>query len=634
MARLNNNKFTMLPLGTVRPAGWLKRQLRIQADGLSGHLDEFWPDIKDSAWFGGTAEGWERGPYWLDGLIPLAWTLDDDALKAKAKKYVEYIVAHQGEDGWLGPRSANVTNPEATENYDIWAVFLANKMLCQYHEATGDKSVLEAVEKCLRMCEAHMDRRPLFGWGMMRWFEALVSIYYVHEQTGEAWLLDLAEKHRKQGFDWMKFFASEDITVPTPRRGMWRWDKHVVNLAMCLKAYPIYARMTGNVSDMIFAAKMIDTLDRYHGQVTGVFTGDECVAGKNPIQGTELCAVAEYMYSLEHLLATLGDPAFGDRLERIAFNAWPATFSPDMWGHQYDQQVNQVQCAINPDHMWTTNGPDSNLYGLEPNFGCCTSNMHQGWPKFAANLWMRTEDGGLAAVAYAPSEVNIEVNGIPVSVTLETDYPFDDTLKFTVKADLPVRFALALRIPAWTHGVELTMDEIKVGSPTPGAFHVIESEWEGETVITLKLPMAVKTTRRYNKAISIERGPLVYSLKIGEQWTRVNADQPCRELPHADWEVRPTTPWNYALIVNENNPSESITFETCEVGDCPFSPEGAPVTAKVKGRILEGWGLANGWAYETPISPVETTGPVEELTLIPYGCTNIRITEFPVVDQK
>ena len=95
--------FKPLRLGSIRPTGWLQRQLRLQADGLSGHLDEFWPDIKNSAWIGGNAEGWERGPYWLDGVVPLAYQLDDENLIAKVRHWLDYILARQQPDGWLAP---------------------------------------------------------------------------------------------------------------------------------------------------------------------------------------------------------------------------------------------------------------------------------------------------------------------------------------------------------------------------------------------------------------------------------------------------------------------------------------------------------------------------------------------------
>ena len=90
-----------LALGAVRPSGWLLRQMRIQADGLSGHLDQFWPDVSESQWFGGPAEGWERAPYWLDGAIPLAWLLDDAPMKARITSHVNFIITHQRDDGWL-----------------------------------------------------------------------------------------------------------------------------------------------------------------------------------------------------------------------------------------------------------------------------------------------------------------------------------------------------------------------------------------------------------------------------------------------------------------------------------------------------------------------------------------------------
>ncbi|MBL9127223.1 MAG: glycoside hydrolase family 127 protein, partial [Verrucomicrobiales bacterium] len=474
-----------------------------------------------------------------------------------------------------------------------------------------------------------LDRHPLFDWGKFRWFEGAIAVHYLYERTGEPWLLALAKKLHAQGFDYGAFHASPDSTSPTPRRGLWTWEKHVVNTAMALKAGPIAWRMTGQGSDLRETARLLEHLDRYHGQANGMFSGDECLSGRNPLQGTELCAVVEALYSLELAVAASGDAALADRLERIAFNALPATFAPDMWSHQYDQQANQVQCTVNPDHMWSTNGPESNVFGLEPNFGCCTANLHQGWPKFAAHLWMSAPSNGLALVAYAPSVVRFSPSGVAVTARLTTDYPFRDEAKVTVTTDRPVRFPLLLRVPAWAEGATIRVGDREARPMRPGTFHRVSREWSGTVEITLRFPMSVATRRRYNGAVSVERGPLVYALRVGESWNRIHADQPHRELPHGDFEVHGTSPWNYGLLVNEDDPSKSFAFEERPVGERPFSPEGAGVQARAKGRRLPQWKLEHGWAGETPVSPQTSNEPIEELTLLPYGCAKLRVTEFP-----
>ncbi|MCK4758651.1 MAG: glycoside hydrolase family 127 protein, partial [Candidatus Aminicenantes bacterium] len=291
-------KLKPMPLGSIKPTGWLKNQLRIQADGLSGHLDEFWPDISDSAWFGGKSDAWERAPYWLDGVVPLAFLLEDENLIARVTKYMNQIIAHQDESGWISPA-------EDQSKYDLWAIFLVLKPLIQYHEATGDERIPDVVEKTLRWVDGHIDRRPLFNWGKFRWFESLLSIYWLYERTQEDWLLELAVKLQAQGFDWESFFRRFPLTGITPK-GKWTFMGHVVNNGMAVKAPALWWRLTGDENDKHMVYEMIEKQDLYHGQAAGIFSGDECFAGKNPSQGTELCAVVEYQFSLEILLSILG----------------------------------------------------------------------------------------------------------------------------------------------------------------------------------------------------------------------------------------------------------------------------------------------------------------------------------------
>ena len=624
-APLQLNAFNPLPLGAVKPKGWLREQLRIQAAGLTGHLDEFWNDVgPNTAWLGGTGEGWERGPYYLDGLLPLAYQLDNPQLKAKANKWVEWSLTHQQPDGQFGPM----------KNDDWWPRMVMLKVLTQYAEVTGDPRVVPFMTRYFHYELENLPRRPLRDWGRYRWQDNVVSVLWLYNRTGDKRLLELARLLHEQGYDWEAQFRDFRYTAKTTRAILGpkhqgpppdaAMQTHGVNNAMALKSSPVWWLITDDASDRAALDRQLALLDKYHGLPNGMFSGDEHLAGIDPSQGIELCAVVESMFSYEQALAILGDPTLADRLERVAYNALPATLSNDMWSHQYDQQPNQIACD-RAHRQWSTNGDDSNLFGLEPNFGCCTANLHQGWPKLTSSLWMESADGGLFAAAYAPSEVHTVLGGRTVTVEESTNYPFDGKLEFVVHVNEMQRFPMTFRAPVWAHAVTVILNGKPYRTWNSGLMR-IDREWRDGDRVSFTLPMEPRVSHWFHRAAVFERGPLVFALPLDAKWSELKA----YAEKSGDWQLAPTKEWNYAV---ELGSCDAKAVER-PIGATPFDVNNPPVVMQVRGRMLPGWTVSEHSAGPVPSSPVEGTGPLRSLTLIPYGAAKLRITAFPYLREE
>ena len=620
---LARNAFYTLPLGSIRPTGWLRSQLQIQAAGLGGHLDETWADVgSNSGWLGGTGESWERGPYFLDGLLPLAYLLDDARLKVKAQRYIDWTLDHQAPDGLIGPSSNN----------DWWPRMVMLKALTQYAEISGDSRVIPLMSRYFDYQLKTLPGRPLRDWGKFRWQDNALTAIWLYNRTGDPKLVDLARLLHQQGYDWQAQYGDFKFTQPiTPEfiklkdgngLGDLALSTHGVNNGMALKAAPVWSMISNNEIDRRGLQQMLAALDKYHGLPNGMFSCDEHFAGRNPSQGSELCTVVETMFSLEQSMAILGDADLGDRLERIAFNALPGTFTDDMWAHQYNQEPNQVEVSLHR-KPWTTDGPESNIFGLEPNFGCCTANFHQGWPKFAASLWMASDDDGLVATAYSPCEVHTMVGNTPVHVVEETEYPFRGTVRITVNPAAPTKFPLRLRIPAWANGAALRINGQPTAAPEAGGFTRIDRAWKAGDVVELRFPLAPRLSRGYHESVSLDRGPLVFSYPIGEDWVKLRD----RGMT-ADWQVFPTSQWNYALAVNDDTVGR-LSVEEAPVGRSPFALKGTPVKLQVAARKVPAWRAVDGVAEAVPQSPLASDEPEEKITLVPYSAAKLRITAFP-----
>lgn len=594
----------------IKPQGWLRDQLILQAKGLCGNLDKVWPDVRDSAWVGGDREGWERVPYWLDGFIPLAYLLEDEDMIARAKRYVDKILENQQEDGWICP-----CDEESRPTYDTWAVQLIAKVLTVWYECSGDERVPDALYRVLKNYYKLLSDGTvsLFTWGKSRWYETCVAIRFVYERNPEEWLLDLVRILREQGTDfdqYLHIFKTPYEYTPTQ-------ESHVVNIAMQLKSEAVsHDFLQEDYRDV--AENRYRILMENNGMPVGTFTGDEHLAGLSPVQGTELCGVVELMYSFEHLYACTGDPKWAERLELVAFNALPATISDDMWTHQYDQQSNQICCSefrANP--IWRTNRRDSGMFGLEPNYGCCTADHGQGWPKLAISAFMH-RDGEIINALPIPSTLDCD----KAKINLSTEYPFRSS--FTYEIEAKQDFTLSIRIPSFAK-------DLKVNGANKRTKEIVLKLKAGDKKsIFVEYSIQPCLESRPHNLKTVRYGSLVFALPIAYDAVKKEyvSNGVERKYPYCDYEYRPTSDWNYGYAAN------TFTAEERERTEIPFSSQNPPLVLKAKVKKID-WGHHPHYTSVCAVTP-NSRKPLsaeETVELYPYGCAKLRMTELPLLKK-
>lgn len=635
---LRGTPFIKLPVGAIQPQGWVLEYLKRQRSGLTGNLGKIsaWLQKDGNAWLSpdGKGEwGWEELPYWLKGYASLAYTLKDKEMIREAQVWIDGVLLSQRPDGNFGPTFVDDKGVE-----DFWPKMIMLYVLQTYFEHTNDRRVLEFMGRFFDYQLAYPeDKFMQMYWQSRRVGDNLHSVLWLYNYTGDPKLLELGHKIHRRGMSWTPREVSAQDWFQTMR------DWHNVNIAQGFREPAVYAQLSNRWSDIQTTYDAFNKVRRYFGQVPGgMFGSDENARPgySDPRQGVETCGMVEQMNSDEELLRITGDPLWAEHAEDVAFNTYPAATMPDFRSLRYITSPNMVLNDDKDHHPGIANsGPFLMMNPFSSR--CCQHNHAQGWPYYAENLFLATSDTGVVAAIYAASTVSLKVaNGVPIRVSLKSNYPFDEKLEFTIRTQRAVEFPFYLRIPRWCDTPSLSVNGKAFPlRSAPGRYVRIERTWQDGDKVVLRLPMhlSIQKWTENKESVSVNYGPLTFSLRIGEQ--HVKKDSIASAIRDSKWqknadpkawpsfEIHPTTPWNYGLLVGQKM---TVKKKPWPKDNFPFTPESAPIWIEAKGRRIPDWILdQHGLCGLLPQSPVDTSEPVEDIILIPMGAARLRISAFP-----
>lgn len=633
--------FVKLPAGSIKPGGWVLKYLELQREGLTGNLGTIsaWLEKNNNAWFSNDGKGdhgWEEVPYWLKGYGNLGYALNDAAIIAETKLWLNKAFESQQADGYFGPKLSPTDRKEIP---DLWPNMLMLWTLQSYYEYTNDTRVIPFMLKYSKWLMNVPDEKLLKTyWENSRGGDNLYSVYWLYNRTGEKWLLDLAHKLHRNTADWNQ------------RNNLPNW--HNVNVAQCFREPATYYMQTKDSNHLKATYNNFFLIRNIYGQVPGGMFGADENARKgfdDPRQAVETCGLVEQMVSNELLVGITGDPFWADHCENVAFNSYPAAVMPDFKSLRYLTAPNMaVSDSRNHAPGIQNEGPFLMMNPFSSR--CCQHNHAMGWPYYNEHLWMATPDNGIAAMLYSESEVSVKVGsgkGTQVTLKQSTHYPFDDKIKIEINTASTTSFPLYMRIPGWCSNASISINGIaQTASFEAGSYARIERKWKQGDVVELTLPMKLQKdvwTKNKN-SVSINYGPLTFSLKIQEVYKQMDSKKSAigdskwqANVDQSKWpsfEIYPASMWNYGLELTDQPLEQQfeIIKKAWPTNNFPFTQEVVPLILKTKGKIIPEWILdKNGLCDVLPQSPVSTSTNAQTIELIPMGAARLRISSFPVV---
>lgn len=654
-----------LPLREVRASGWIKTFLKTQAAGMTGHPEvhgypfgqKFWGAPNDDT--GPYAAWWpyEQTAYWLDGALKCGYLCNDDSVYKMALEEIDAALGNAALDGFIGP--------ESLREKDRWPYAVFFRAVSAQYEITGDKRYIEALVKHYKATP-----HPMLWDRDVTGVEILV---YLYQQTNDADLLKKAEDLYKR---FNKKFPEHDCSLQ-----MLSSDKkisiHGVTFNELTKLAAILYSVTGKEKYRQAVVNAYNKVDRDQLLADGLHSSTENLRGHDPLDSHETCDITDHTWALGYVLQITRDAKYADRIEKIIFNALPGAVTKDFKALQYFSCPNQVLATHTSNHNQFMRGFNWMSYRPDHEVQCCPGNVHRAMPNYAARQWLKYSDTEIIAALYGPSEIQTQLKGVPVTIIERTSYPAEQAIEFDVQPERPTRFTFTVRIPQWCKHASITLN----GQPLDlilkaGTFVPIEREWQPNDCLRLEIPFELSLQHFPKGGISLDYGPLTFSLPITTK-AKVEAgdstnDQ--RRIIHAElytprskgatsefpaWELTPASSWNYALCVDEESLNQLVQIHWDEAAGLSFDAQRPFVTLKVPAKKVKGWNLEQGrdirqqnnWVSRgkwrsgfrrvngtfkfTPQLPnpkslnSHVSSKTEWIELIPYGATLLRMTVFP-----
>ena len=607
------NAWTETSLKDIHPEGWLKDKLVSQKEGLTGHPEALSYPYNTCLWageiprMGKHGRDWwryEQTAYYTDGLLRLGYLLNDEDFIKKGEEGIAYTLDHPWENGRLGSKLVDYTWP--------FAVFF--RAIKAWYDVSPTPFALEALSR-------HYHSIPLEQLILKRDILSLEGMLWTAAHTGDKSLVaraDSAFRLRKELLGDRKLSRDSRVT-PEFLRAEEPYNMHGVTMSEILKLPIMLYAATGNTWYKDLAEYSLNRLFDEDGLPDGLFTSAEWLLGKGIMHSHETCNAVDMSWTLGYYLEILKDASYADRIEKIVFNAGAGSVTQDFKALQYYSSVNQFLATGTSNHNKDNYCSTWMAYRPTHQTECCAGNIHRLYPNYAARMWLRGKGEAIAAL-YGPSSFRFNDN---LSFIEDTQYPYDETITISAKATKRQKAGLTLRIPLWCEGATLSINGRESGKKLiAGTFVSLKRYWSDGDRVVLTLPMEIKRQTAYGGGVWFERGPLVYSYAIPAEYKKdtiryanMNGKYPADDEAFPCWDIRPSGLWNYAV---ENN-------STPEFRDGRIVLTAQPVK----------WDFDKGPNGEllTPDIPENPSpeGPAQQITLIPYGQTTLRLTVFPVV---